>query len=76
MPDIKGYRELTADELAAVNHLKTIEEDLGQTFRTLIDVHPRLGGELDPRWLAIAKTHFQEGFMALVRSVTRPEDWF
>jgi hypothetical protein len=31
---------------------------------------------LDYRWLAIAKTHFQEGFTALVRAVTKPEDVF
>jgi len=26
----------------------------------------------DPRWAAIAKTHFQEGFMALTRAITKP----
>jgi len=26
----------------------------------------------DPRWLAIARTHFQEGFMALNRAVFQP----
>jgi hypothetical protein len=33
-------------------------------------------GDIDKRWAAVAKTHFQEGFMALVRSVTKPEDVF
>jgi hypothetical protein len=27
----------------------------------------------DKRWLAIARTHFQEGLMATVRAITKPE---
>lgn len=27
----------------------------------------------DPRWLSIARTHFQEGFMALNRAVFQPQ---
>jgi len=27
----------------------------------------------DPRWLAIGKTHIEQGFMALVRSIAKPE---
>ena len=29
----------------------------------------------DGRWVAIARTHFQEGLMALVRSVAKPESF-
>jgi hypothetical protein len=29
--------------------------------------------EIDKRWLAIARTHIEQGFMALNRSVMRPE---
>lgn len=27
----------------------------------------------DPRWLAVAKTHFEQGFMALNRAVFQPQ---
>ena len=29
--------------------------------------------DIDGRWVSIARTHFQQGFMALTRAVTRPE---
>ena len=29
--------------------------------------------DIDKRWLAIAKTDLQKGFMALVRSIAKPE---
>lgn len=74
MPDIKGYRNLEDEELALVNQIKVTEEDLGQSFRTIVENAQHVNA--DPRWIAIAKTHFQEGFMALVRSVTRPDDWY
>jgi hypothetical protein len=32
--------------------------------------------DIDPRWMAVAKTHLQEGFMAFVRAIAQPEDVF
>jgi hypothetical protein len=29
--------------------------------------------EVDRRWLSIAKTHFEQGFMALNRSIFKPQ---
>lgn len=71
MPDIKGYRDLTSDELEIINEIKDSEVELGSVWRDVAAVDG-----VDKRWLAIAKTHFQEGFMALVRSVAKPEDVF
>jgi hypothetical protein len=69
--DIKGYRDLTEDEVDLVNVIKEIEIQVGGLWKTIQN-----RSSADPRWLAIAKTHFQEGFSALVRSVTKPEDVF
>ena len=64
---IKGYRDLSAKEIALMNDAKSKAEDI----KKLIDV---LGGTegIDKRWLAIAATDLQKGFMSLVRSIARP----
>lgn len=69
MPDIKGYRDLTEQDINYVNIIKDGEINLGRLWRAVSEVDG-----VDKRWLAVAKTHFQEGFTALVRSVTQPED--
>lgn len=65
---IKGYRELTAADIEKMNVVKNAGAGLGE----LIDVC-RKDGELDQRWVSIAATHFQEGLMALTRSVAKPD---
>lgn len=68
MADITGYRELSADEIALINEVKAKGVELGE----LIDKLQGYSGS-DPRWVAIAKTHFQEGGMAAVRAIAKPE---
>lgn len=69
--NIKGYRELTQQELDLVNLIKDAEIEVGKVWQVVAE-----RASVDHRWLAIAKTHFQEGFTALVRSVTKPKDVF
>lgn len=64
---ITGYRELNVDEIDAVEQLKSREADVMKLLLALSD-----SNENDPRWLAIAKTNIQQGFMAAIRSVTKP----
>jgi len=65
---IAGYRELTAQEIKYVNELKKAERLLlGRLEEMQIDI-----SDMDKRWLAIGKTHIQQGFMAAIRSITRP----
>lgn len=70
--DIKGYRELSEQDVKLVNLIKDAEIQVGKLWR-IVAVEQNTA---DRRWTAIAKTHFQEGFTALVRSVTKPEDVF
>jgi hypothetical protein len=65
---ISGYRELNEDELKAINQLKEIEE---RTLRVLDAM--QVSFSMDPRWMAIAKTHIEQGFMAANRSIARPK---
>jgi hypothetical protein len=64
---IKGYRQLTAEELALVNQIK----EAGEALETFVNVMADAGA--DKRWIAIAKTNLQQGLMALTRSITQPE---
>lgn len=75
---VAGYTDQSDAKVALVNEFKADEERLlrkldrftpGETF----DLEGPNVGQLDPRWLAIARTHFQEGFLALNRAVFRPQ---
>lgn len=65
---IKGYRELSQEEIDCMNTIKEAAADIGQLFEQLEQV-----AALDRRWLSIAKTDLQKGFMAATRAVAKPE---
>ena len=64
---IKGYRDLSEDEIHSINQVKLIGEELGKVLTSL-----RKLKDADQRWLSIAETHLQQGIMAAVRAVARP----
>jgi len=68
---ISGYRKLPDEDVAAINQIKALECEAGELWRRI----GALDG-VDRRWMALAKTHLQEGFMAFVRSIAKPEDVF
>lgn len=64
---IAGYRDLTEEEIQLMNSVK----ELGNHVGSLVDGMSR-NPDFDQRWVAIAQTDLQKGFMALVRSIARP----
>jgi hypothetical protein len=79
---IKGYRELSQYEIDLMNEIKAKAEEVGELVSKLqfsLSLAEAYGaGEEkrpDQRWVSIGKTHLQEGFMALVRSVAKPESF-
>ena len=64
---IKGYRVLTETEVELINGLKELENNLGDYLK-LMEIL-----EADKRWLSIARTDLQKGFMAAVRALAQPE---
>lgn len=64
---IKGYRDLTQEEIDLMNLAKAHAETLGKFVEHMDSV-----AGIDKRWLAVAKTDLQKGFMALVRSIAQP----
>lgn len=65
---IKGYRELSQEEIDLMNVVKYTSEEL-----LYMDDHMATVKSVDGRWPAIAKTDLQKGFMALTRSIAKPE---
>ncbi len=64
---IKGYRELSAEEIALMNEIKSKGAELGELVAKL-----RATEGLDQRWISIGATDFQTGLMALTRGVAQP----
>jgi hypothetical protein len=56
--EIKGYRELSADEIAVMNRIKAKGAELGE----LVAILQRQEG-LDQRWVSIGATNLQQGLM-------------
>ena len=66
---VEGYRPQPQNAIDTVNEHKVIEERL---LRRLDQMMSKGGHVYDGRWLAIAKNHFEQGFMALNRAVFKP----
>lgn len=67
---ITGYRTLSEREIERINAIKALAGLTGRIIEDLID-EP----ETDQRWLAIASTDLQQGFLALVSAVAKPESF-
>ena len=67
---IKGYRDLTESEIKAMNEVK----DLGSKLENMIN-KMETNEELDQRWIEAGKMQLQQGIMALVRSIAKPQSF-
>lgn len=65
---VSGYRPQTDDNVKLVNHNKALEEGVLRVLDALAD-----NPDVDKRWLAIGRTHIEEAFMAINRSIFKPE---
>jgi len=87
---IKGYRDLTEQEIDLMNRIKEQGEKLGELVAELQASHKAeaealqvtpdfsdvMQGHIDARrWTSIGQTHLQQGLMALVRAVGRPTNF-
>lgn len=64
---ITGYRDLSQEEIDAMNALKVLATAVGVEISKLENTP-----SIDKRWLAIGKTDLQKGFMAAIRSIAQP----
>lgn len=71
-----GHRGLLKAEVDLIERIKAKEAELMVLVGEVNDItkRTRFRDESEGyRWASIAKTHFQEGAMALVRAVARPD---
>jgi len=64
---ITGYRDLTQQEIDAMNKVKAMGTELGKMIDDMV-VTPGL----DQRWVSLARTHLQQGIMAAIRAIAQP----
>lgn len=77
---IKGYRDLSQAEIDLMNEGKALAEQVGAWIAKLETTRPGTADSdvnpfdllPDKRWLAIGKTHLQQGFMAAIRAIAKP----
>ncbi|MBN8533860.1 MAG: hypothetical protein J0L51_07185 [Rhizobiales bacterium] len=65
---VAGYTVQTNERVALVNANKRLEESVLCAL-DLVQANP----DFDKRWLAIARTNIEQGFMAFNRAIFRPE---
>jgi hypothetical protein len=76
---VLGYTDQPAGEVELVNSFKQDEERLLRRLDALYGAMSEkepdgtYRARYDQRWLSIARTHFQEGFMALNRAIFQPQ---
>lgn len=68
---IKGYRELSQTEIDLMNEVKNKAVEVGELCEKLMSESG--DNAPDKRWASIGKTDLQKGFMALTRSIAKPE---
>lgn len=64
---VAGYQAQSGANVDVVNEHKQAEERILRRIDTLME-----SGRYDKRWLAIARTDLEKGFMALNRAVFQP----
>jgi hypothetical protein len=64
---VAGYRPQDPVAVAIVNENKAMEEVVLRVLDGLAELGP-----VDKRWLAIGRTHIEQGFMAVNRAVFKP----
>ena len=67
---IKGYRDLSPEEIALMNEVKTKAAEVGELIEKL-----RATPGLDQRWVSIGTTDLQKGFMGVIRGIAQPESF-
>ena len=65
---IKGYRDLTQEEIDLMNEVKEKGAELGVLIEKLDGI-----AEIDKNWLVTGKLGVQQGLMAITRAITKPD---
>ena len=66
---VHGYKDQTTENINLVNANKITEEAM---LRLIDNMMTTMEAKYDKRWLSIARTHFEQGYMALNRAIFQP----
>lgn len=71
---IKGYRDLSQEEIDLMNEGKSLAEQVGEFVEKLNKAEFAVTSDQvpDKRWVSIGATHLQQGFMAMIRGIAKP----
>lgn len=69
---ISGYRDLTEEEIGFVNLSKAREDELAVLLGQIQTVLDAAADAQAGRWLSLARTHFETGFMFANKAIMRP----
>ena len=70
---IKGYRDLTQDEIDCMNKVKLLGEEIGKLYDYLAVTNAQTANhQIDMGWLNEGRTDLQKGIMCWVRSIAQP----
>ena len=70
---IKGYRDLTQDEIDCMNKVKLLGEEIGKLYDYLAVTNAQTANhQIDMSWLNEGRTDLQKGIMCWVRSIAQP----
>ncbi len=73
---IKGYRDLSQEEIDLMNEIKGAGVELEKLVEKLTNSNSiATENTPDQKWVYVGETHLQQGIMALVRSVAKPESF-
>lgn len=67
---VVGYRKLTDEQIDQINAIKNMATAVGNLVNECSS-----NPDFDQRWVRLGKDDLQKGFMALVRSIARPESF-
>lgn len=65
---IKGYKELTKEQIDLMNEVKQKGAELDILLQKLLNT-----GQVDLTWFTAGKLQLQQGLMAVTRSITKPD---
>ena len=68
---ISGYRDLSQAEIDEMNALKGVEAYMGGWLANMARIVPADDSDAQ-RWLSIARSHLETGFMYAIKAVARP----
>lgn len=67
---IKGYRDLSQEEIDAMNEIKSVGTDIDELLNSITSIP-----FVDQRWVDEARMDLQKGVMCLVRAVAKPNSF-